>query len=198
VVFRGWSLRIKLGVVLFLIVAASFSWSALHPGASYNSAFGRAWELAAGALLAVATGHFKRLPTAVAAVMTWLGLVGLMAIAFSLPFSGAYPGTIAALPVAAAGLIIAGGTAAPVVGAERLLRLSPFKWVGRWSYSLYLWHWPIIFIAVQRWGHSDPAENLLFALVAVALSAATYFGIEHPIRHSALLNPWSASPSAPP
>ena len=73
-------------------------------------------------------------------------------------------------------------------GAETLLKLAPFKWLGRWSYSLYLWHWPILYLAVQRWGHTDTATGLLLAGLAVVVSAATFFGIENPIRHSALLN----------
>ena len=188
IIGRQWSLRGKLGVVLSMVIVGSLSWSAIHPAAAYGSAFGRAWELGVGAMLAVTTGYFKRLPAALAAAMTWSGLVGLTIIAFSLHFSSSYPGTIAALPVGAAALIIAGGTVTPPLGAERLLKLAPFKWLGRWSYSLYLWHWPVNFIAVQRWGHTDPVTNLLLAGFSVALSAGSYFCLENPIRHSAFLN----------
>ena len=185
---KQWSIRAKLGGFLAAVVLTSLSWAALNPAAAYGSAIGRAWELGVGAMLAVATGYFKRLPVQIAAMMTWIGLLGLMVIAFSLHFRSSYTGTVAALPVGAAALIIVGGAVAPKWGAEVLLRLSPFKWIGRWSYSLYLWHWPIVLIAIQRWHYSDTVMSLLPAGFALALSAGSYFAIENPIRHSAFLN----------
>jgi peptidoglycan/LPS O-acetylase OafA/YrhL len=187
IVCRKWPIRAKLAVVLATVIVASFSWSALNPAAEYGSAIGRAWELAVGAMLAVATGYLKKLPASIAAVMTWTGLIGLTVIAFGLNFSSAYPGPLSALPVGAAALIIGGGTAAPRMGVESLLKLAPFKWTGRWSYSLYLWHWPIIIIALQHWRYTDTLTNLLPVGLAVALSAGTYFAIENPIRHSTFL-----------
>ena len=192
--FRQWSLRAKLGAVLTAIVVSSFAWSEVHPAAAYTSPFGRAWELAVGALLAVLTGYLKRMSSPVAVLATWSGLAGLVAIGLSLNFSYAYPGGVAALPVTAAALVIAGGTAAPRGGAESLLRLAPFKWLGRWSYSLYLWHWPVILIAAQHWGHMDALRKTVLAGIAVLLSAISYFTIENPVRHSEFLrrSPWVA------
>lgn len=187
-VFRQWSLRARLGMVLGAIIVASFSWAALNPAAAYGSAFGRSWELAVGALLAVTTGYFKKMPASLAAVMTWVGLVGLVSLVFVLRFEPSYAGRTAVLPVGAAALMIAGGSAAPRAGAEALLRLSPFKWLGRWSYSLYLWHWTALFVAEEHWGNhgSDVARGAVVG-VAVVLSAVTYFCVENPIRHSTRL-----------
>jgi peptidoglycan/LPS O-acetylase OafA/YrhL len=183
-----WSLRAKLSAVLLVITIASYCWSALNPLTAYGSPFGRAWELALGALLAVATGYLKRLPAPLATAMTWCGLIGLTIIGFTLAFTQSYAGTTAILPVAAAALIIAGGTAVPRRGAETLLRLAPFKWIGRWSYSLYLWHFPLLYFVVAHWGHLKGGSGFLVAGGAVVLSAASYFGIENPIRHSAFLS----------
>ena len=97
------------------------------------------------------------------------------------------PALVGGLPALSAALLIAGGTAAPSYGAEMLLRLPPFKWIGRWSYSYYLWHWPILVIAVQYWGPANVARNLSLAAFALVLSAATYFLVENPIRHAAFL-----------
>ena len=84
-------------------------------------------------------------------------------------------------------MIIGGGTVAPAYGVEVLLRTTPFKWVGRWSYSIYLWHFPILVLAAQRWGPRSGVQNLLLCVGAVGLSAGTYFAIENPIRHSKAL-----------
>jgi peptidoglycan/LPS O-acetylase OafA/YrhL len=83
--------------------------------------------------------------------------------------------------------VIAGGTAAPRLGAELLLKLTPFKWVALWSFSLYLWHKPIYLWAVQLKGQLSVPEELLTAGIAVAVSAGSYFLVENPLRHSQYL-----------
>jgi peptidoglycan/LPS O-acetylase OafA/YrhL len=185
---RQWSLRAKLGGALSLIVAVSFSWMVLHPSAAYSSVTGRAWELATGALVAVVTGKLTRLPKPMATGMTWIGLASLLLVAFSHRLTAPYAAACNAMVVGGTALIIAGGTATPRAGTECLLRLAPFKWLGRWSYSLYLWHWPVIVIAIQYWGHSTAGIKLAAVGFAVVLSAITYFGIENPIRHSKFLS----------
>lgn len=191
---RDRSLRVKLGVLLAVTIAISFTWSVISSRGggifvAYISPFTRAWELAMGGLLAVCSGWLKKLPLTLAAVMSWVGLVAVVLAAVIIPGPGAsgYPGYLAAVPVGATVLIIAGGTAAPRWGAEELLRLAPFKWLGLWSFSIYLWHYPILTVAAQHWGHTTVMTNLLLVGGAIALSAGTYFAIETPIRHSSFL-----------
>jgi peptidoglycan/LPS O-acetylase OafA/YrhL len=83
---------------------------------------------------------------------------------------------------------VAGGRVRPRLGSEVLLRLPPFQWLGKLSYSLYLWHWPILIIAAQHVGHPlSVGDNLLWLVVALALSAGSYFLVENPIRHWSFL-----------
>ena len=91
-----------------------------------------------------------RVPASVSAVMSWggLGLILLAAITFS--SSTPYPGSAVALPVLGAALVIAGGVAGPSYGAEFALRVRPCQWLGLISYSLYLWHWPVLTIAAEN------------------------------------------------
>jgi peptidoglycan/LPS O-acetylase OafA/YrhL len=191
-VLKRWQLRSKLCAVVSVIAVLSFSWSALHPALAYSSPWGRAWELAVGALLTISAGYLKAVPVLVAAAMTWCGFIVLIAAGLCLQFTSSYPGTIAAVPVMATALIIAGGTATSRMGAETLLRLAPFKYLGRWSYSIYLWHWPILLLAIQHWGRFGAGFRLIVVGFAVALSAVTYTFIENPIRQSAFLKqrPW--------
>jgi peptidoglycan/LPS O-acetylase OafA/YrhL len=84
--------------------------------------------------------------------------------------------------------VIAGGTAAPRLGAEVLLKLAPFKWLALWSFSLYLWHKPIYLWAVQLVGHLSLSGEIVVIGIAIIVSAATYFLIENPIRHSRYLS----------
>jgi len=116
--------------------------------------------------------------------MTWAGLGGILVAAFTYSSATPYPGVAVALPVVSTALIVAGGMARPTMGAEALLRLPPFQWMGRLSYSLYLWHWPILIIAAQHVGHPLSVEdNLLWVLFALGLSVGSYFLVENPIRH---------------
>ncbi len=88
-----------------------------------------------------------------------------------------------------AALIIVGGTAAPRFGAELLLGLSPCRWLGDLSYSLYLWHWPILIIAAE---HSSKTgltflQNLPWLAAALGISIASYRVLENPVRHAKIL-----------
>ena len=81
--------------------------------------------------------------------MTWLGIAGILIAATEFTGSTPYPGWAALLPVASAALIIVGGMSAGRWGAELLLGTFVFRWLGKLSYSLYLWSWPVLTIAVE-------------------------------------------------
>jgi peptidoglycan/LPS O-acetylase OafA/YrhL len=190
--FKHISLRRKLEALLVVSIVASFVWSVHQTStnltAAYFSPFTRAWELGLGALVAVASPRLAKLPGLIATIMTWAGLIGIFVAAFLFNASTAYPGSAVALPVIATALVVAGGRVHPGIGAEALLRLPPFQWLGKLSYSLYLWHWPILIIAAQHVGHPlSVGDNLLWLVVALALSAGSYFLVENPIRHWSFL-----------
>ena len=173
-------------------VIASFTWSVVETSTNgvvaYFSPFTRAWELALGGLVAVASLQLAKLPRTVALAMTWVGLAGILVAGFAYSSSTPYPGSAVALPVIATALVVAGGTAAPKWGSEWILHIPPFQWLGKLSYSLYLWHWPILIIAAQYAGHSlSVTDNLLWLLLALAISIASYFGYREP--HQSLETP---------
>ena len=183
------SLRARLSIALGFIIVASYWLSivqtASNPSGAYFSPFTRAWELALGALVAVGTSWLRQIPSRSAAVLTWAGLAAILVAAFAFNAQTAYPGSLVAVPVIGAALIIAGGVAVPRSGAESVLSLRLFQWLGRRSYSLYLWHWPILIIAAERVGKSTLplGQNLGLLVVAMLISMASYSFIENPIRH---------------
>lgn len=183
------SLRQRMTIVLAFAIVVSFwssvSQTASNPAAAYFSPFTRAWELALGALVAVGTQWLRHLPTRIAAVISWAGAAAVIFAALEFNAATAYPGSLVAVPVVGAAMVIAGGASAPRAGAEWLLSLRPLQWLGRRSYSLYLWHWPILIIAAERVGKSSLSvgDNLLLVLVAMAVAMASYAVIENPIRH---------------
>jgi hypothetical protein len=87
--------------------------------------------------------------------------------------------------VVGAALVIGGGLRVPLVGAERVLAVGAMQWVGRRSYGLYLWHWPILILVAEHAGKTSlpTGESLLLVLVAVVVTAVSYRVVENPLRH---------------
>jgi peptidoglycan/LPS O-acetylase OafA/YrhL len=191
--FTRLSLRARLTGVLLAVIIASFVYSVVltstnAPGAFF-SPFTRAWELALGGLIAIWSDSLRRLPQAAAAFVTWLGLAAIVTASLTLTSASVYPGALVAIPVLGAAMIIAGGTAQPGWGVEGLLRRRPFQFLGLISFSLYLWHWPILVIVTQRRGALTlPVwDNVVLLLIATGAAIITYRLVENPIRHSGFL-----------
>jgi len=180
--------RRALAIVLTILVAVSFTLSITETVRSapwaYFGPHTRAWELGAGALLAVAATRLTRIPVRLATALGWLGLavIGVAAVAFD--DATAYPGGLSAVPVLGAAAVIAAGIGGrPLRGAGALLELGPMLAVGRLSYGWYLWHWPILMIAPAALGRAGTVRtNLLLAAAALALAGLTYRLVEDPVR----------------
>jgi peptidoglycan/LPS O-acetylase OafA/YrhL len=136
----------------------------------------RAWELAVGALLALAPndGHGN-------SVLSTIGLLALL-VSYVFPHSlGDNQGLVVAIPVLATGLIIRYSRADDVPG--QLLSLKPLAWIGLISYSVYLWHQPIL--AFVRLSSAQPPRPLLLlacALLSLPLGYLSWRFIENPFR----------------
>ena len=195
-----WSVRTRLAVGIGAVVTASFIACVLKSRGgdlyAYYSPLTRAWELGIGALAALATGAAERIKPIAAAALTWIGLAAILVSATTISLASNSPGWVAAIPVTGAALVIVGGSAVPRMGVESVLGLAPFRRVGQWSYSWYLWHWAFLVIAADAAHttilHSSIAKNLVVVLLALGVSAASYRFIENPIRRSPILakNHW--------
>ena len=187
-----WSVHAKLFVGLVVIIAGSFALSvfqtASSPTVAYFSPLTRAWELAIGALVAVSTKWLLTLPKTVCAVLTWVGLAGIAFGALFFNGNTAYPGSLVAIPVVGAAFVIAGGTRTPPWAAESVLKRGPFQWFGKLSYSIYLWHWPLLIIAADVAGTTSLPfrRNIIWLVVALAASVASFYLVENPLRHARL------------
>jgi len=114
----------------------------------------------------------------------WRTLLGIALIAFSVvaqPKLGAFPGVAALLPVVGCVLLLA----QPAGGLLGLFLCSPIVvWIGALSYSLYLWHWPVLALLRYYSGAEvlDPALSLVFAVATLCLSILSYYGVEQVFR----------------
>jgi peptidoglycan/LPS O-acetylase OafA/YrhL len=180
--------RIRLGAALTVIGSASLAWSILetqaNPTAAYFSTFTRAWELALGALLAVATTTGTNITPRASRFASIAG-IGLLALScLVIDSNSAFPGWIALLPTLGAALLIfAGLTRSPAI-PNRILALMPFRFIGRISYSLYLWHWPIIVFAGALYPAASrkPETRAALFIITIAVATISYYAIERPFR----------------
>jgi peptidoglycan/LPS O-acetylase OafA/YrhL len=187
--------KVRRLVVLALttaLVLASLAYSAYethaNPAAAYFITPTRIWELGAGGLLALLPARLaERLGRQ--GWLGWTGLVMAVASAFVLRGTLAFPGVIALLPVGGAVLLIAGGSAAARYGPARLMSLKPLVFIGGISYSLYLWHWPVI-VLWEAWRGQSPGvlAGLGLVLASVLLSWLTKVAVEDPVRQARLLS----------
>ncbi|MFG3601708.1 SGNH hydrolase domain-containing protein [Micromonospora chersina] len=168
-----------------LVWAASFAWSVLlveaDPGRAYFVTTTRMWELAVGALLALAP--IRRLTGAVAATAGWLGIAAIAASAVALSTSTPFPGTMALPATVGAALVIAAG-ATGRWGPVALLRLPPMQFLGGISYTLYLWHWPLLVVLTARMPDPEPPAVVATVALAVVLAYLTSRLVERPVWHS--------------
>jgi hypothetical protein len=145
------------------------------------------WELGIGGLLAMVPDSYARR----IGRQGWLGWAGLAAIivaAFTLSGTSPFPGWIALLPVGGAVAMIAGGGAEGRLGPAPLTSIRPMVFLGGISYSLYLWHWPIINL-YSVWRGKAPGHVAAPVIVAAAVLLAwlTKVLVEDKVRLSPLL-----------
>jgi peptidoglycan/LPS O-acetylase OafA/YrhL len=157
-----------------------------HPGAGYYLPYSRFWEISAGSLLALAGSRFDKIPNMARAVGGWIGLVAIIASAVTFSESTVFPGYAALLPVVATVFVLVAGSAK--FGPVSLLSLEPMQSLGARSYSLYLWHWPLLVLIEARFGTPSAWGKAGLVIAALALSAISYRVIEQPVRHNTWLS----------
>jgi peptidoglycan/LPS O-acetylase OafA/YrhL len=174
--------------LLPLLALASLAFSVVQTEQSPLEAFyllpSRFWELASGAVLfqLVVTGRLQLSSAATPAVL----FAGLALVSGGLIFADAkyfpYPWavlTIAGTLLTLAAVVQKTDFPSPLL---RLLQSTPATYVGRLSYSLYLWHWPVLVFLRWTTGLEQPAIQLAYPVIVAALAAASYHWIETPLR----------------
>jgi peptidoglycan/LPS O-acetylase OafA/YrhL len=189
---RGRSLTGPLCIGLALVGLPSFLWAVYqtnhNPATAFFVTTTRIWELAIGAGVAIAVRQLSRMPPVVAMVLGWAGLAAIAAAAALYSTQTPWPGYAAAVPTLGAAAVIATGVAAGHGGPVLVLGTGLFRWVGALSYSLYLWHWPLIVIATAYWGELSITRGFAVAAFSVIPAWLTYRLVENPMRYSQVIS----------
>lgn len=184
---RRWRPSLTFGVVSTL-AAGSFALSVVgvysFPEATFYLLPARIWELALGGLLAL-RGDRLPLPESTRGLLGWTGMALIVGPVFLYRHDTPFPGLAAVPPCLGAALVI-WSTAAGTGRLRRLLALRPVVFVGLLSYSLYLWHWPVI-VYSDYWRLQPAPLPARLAMVAgsFVLAWLSWRYVETPFRKPA-------------
>ncbi|QKJ20357.1 acyltransferase family protein [Microbacterium hominis] len=175
----GW----MLAVVVSAAFALSIALTAIDPSLAYFATPVRAWEFGAGGLLALLIQRRPLRGRIRTAGLAWLGWGAIALSAVVITGETPFPGAAAALPVAGTLAVLAADEPSARWAPSAALELAPVQRVGDWSYSIYLWHWPLIIIVPYALGApSDWAVKILMLIATLLLAAGTYRWVESPLR----------------
>ena len=183
--FRSRAMLAALTAIFASSLVYSVIETANNPAAAYFVTPTRVWEFALGGMVAYFWPQPASAPIAVRTVASWLGLVMILAAGVLYSSATPFPGYAAALPVIGALVVVVAGEVPGRLSTLRLARLRPAQFLGDISYSLYLWHWPLIVIAPFALGQeSGRLTRLAILVLSVGLAWATKVVVEDPLRFS--------------
>jgi peptidoglycan/LPS O-acetylase OafA/YrhL len=173
-----------LGALVALSLGYSVYETGSNPSAAYFITTTRIWELGAGGLLAAALSRRAldsrrdseavRLPVPARVALGWLGLAAIAWTAFAYSGATPFPGYQALLPIAGTVAVIAALPPQCTGSPGPLLALRPVQWLGNVSYSVYLWHWPLIvlvpYASGDNFGRLDRIAVIVASLVLAGLT----------------------------
>jgi peptidoglycan/LPS O-acetylase OafA/YrhL len=181
--------RQRLALVVGTLTALSLIWSIIQsnssPASGYFSSLTRVWEIGVGSLLAI--GIFKGVPKESRLLNTVLASAGVFGVLLSVLIftdSSLFPGFNALLPTISTCCLIYVGASSSQSVVTRILSTKVFTCLGKISYSLYLWHLPILILIPQFLEPklSQSVSRVILLIPIFLLSILTYFFIERPMR----------------
>ena len=197
-----WPLLILLGLTVFK-TAGKLRWALLgvtllslalclwavseHPRMAFYSLPTRAWQFALGGFVRLTPVPRMLSSANMRALVGIIGLAILTASVLMIDEMDPFPSWNALAPMAGALLLLWTGEGASKIGPAALLHAPFMQWIGKRSYSLYLWHWPI-FLLLKSWFVTLGAVEIALGLaLTFALAHLSYVLVENPIRHMNLL-----------
>lgn len=187
VAYSAKRLRFRIGIAVAAIGISSFIFATYlvtreGPWAFFSLPT-RAWELALGGMLAVFGAKLAKIPQWIAVTFGWVGLLAVIYSGLFIKASAPFPAWPALPPTLGAAMLIAGGSRISRFTPAVLLGRAVPQFLGRISYSLYLWHWPLLVLPLAWKGLPlNIYERVGLALLAIPIAYATQRWVEDPLR----------------
>jgi peptidoglycan/LPS O-acetylase OafA/YrhL len=172
-------------------LAASFAFclyaTRIAPTIAFYELPSRAWEFAAGGLLALLPRSWATERRIWVSICGVVGLGMILGAAVLIRGGTGFPGFIVLLPVGGTLAVLFAGSMAPQRGIGAVLGAAPLQFVGARSYSWYLWHWPFVVFAGVLFEKITVLGKIGAAIASLAVAALTYRLVERPVRENRYL-----------
>lgn len=185
-----------MALLLLGLGAVSLGWATLLSGHQQDVAYlhtgTRLWQFAWGGLVLLVVVPLRdHLPRPVRWALGWGGLVLMALTGFVVDGRAAFPGYQALWPLGALALALVGGGPEVRGGISPAMTGRPVTWVAARSYALYLWHWPVLLVALHLGGHDQagPVLGILVLATSLGLADLTHRYLEKPILSRPIRRP---------
>jgi peptidoglycan/LPS O-acetylase OafA/YrhL len=190
--WRGEHARLVAGVAIAVLSGISlwlaFAQTGSNPTVAYFSTFDRAWELGLGALVAIAARRLERIDPRLRLVIALAGLVGILVSLFVVRSSPGFPAPWALLPTLSTAAVL--GAGAGLTSRSLVPLTNPVsQYLGNTSYSLYLWHFPVVVLIVAVFPVYSAGYWIVGLALIFGLSAASFHLLEDPARRGTWFRP---------
>jgi peptidoglycan/LPS O-acetylase OafA/YrhL len=184
----------RLRATLAFVFAASLAlevWLTWHqPAVAFYMMPPRAWEFAAGALVALNVRRLAKLSSRAASTLDAAGVIAIVVSIAAFDERTPFPGIAALVPIFGSVAVIAAGISRHRTPVMRILSSRVMVSIGLVSYPWYLWHWPFLVIARDTsLGHQSLVRDVGLSLVSLILAIVTRDWIERPFRRSSIPRP---------
>ena len=168
------------------LCAASFAlcvwWTYRSQPTAFYASPARAWEFGLGALASLPAARDWAVRSKAMPAIGWISAAIIGTCIFTFSEAAPFPGWIATIPAIATAAILLSGLGSS--GPRVFLELAPMQWLGQLSYSIYLWHWPVIVFATILFPDLGAVVILGCCALTLACAATSFYGVEHPVREA--------------